>query len=113
MPVWVVALMTVITAVGASSGFWAYLQSRDTAKSASTQLLMGLARDRIIHLGSRYIEQGWLTRDEYEDLETYLYNPYKKFGGNGLAKRIMEEVARLPFYDHRRIDLHPKKEDNS
>lgn len=27
----------------------------------------------------------------------YLYAPYEKMGGNGSAKRMMEEVRRLPI----------------
>ena len=28
----------------------------------------------------------------------YLYKPYEKMGGNGSAKRIMNEVNRLPIH---------------
>jgi hypothetical protein len=58
---------------------------------------MGLAHDRIIFLGSKYIDRGWITKDEYEDLNTYLYEPYSQFGGNGLAKKVMLDVEKLPM----------------
>ena len=35
--------------------------------------------------------------DEYENLNTYLYEPYKKLGGNGSALRVMQEVNKLPI----------------
>ena len=60
-------------------------------------MLVGLAHDRILCLGMLYIERGYVTRDEYENLYEYLYRPYLKMGGNGSAKRIMQEVDRLPI----------------
>lgn len=87
----------VVVAFAASSGFWAYIQKRNDKQGATTILLLGLAHDRIIALGMNYIERGWLTKDEYEDFVKYLYAPYSKFGGNGLAEKVMNEVSRLPF----------------
>lgn len=49
------------------------------------QLLVGLAHDRIVYLGMKYIERGYITRDEYENLNDYLYVPYAAAGGNGSA----------------------------
>jgi hypothetical protein len=95
MEPWVVAALASITSLAASSGFWAYLQSRDKTKTAVARLLMGLAYDKIMHLGVSYIERGWISKDEYEDFRKYLYEPYKDFGGNGVAERIMLEVSQL------------------
>lgn len=50
-----------------------------------------------MYLGMRYIDRGWITQDEYENLNTYLYEPYKKLGGNGSALRVMQEVNKLPI----------------
>lgn len=87
--------------LAASSGFWIYLrnrtQDRDTARNANTQLLMGLAQNKILELGMKYIERGWVTKDEYQDLRQYLFEPYTQLGGNGTAERIMHAVERLPF----------------
>lgn len=90
--------MTVICAVIASSGFWAFLQNRRDKKDVKTQMLVGLAHDRIISLGMQYIDRGFITQDEYENLYEYLYKPYEKLGGNGSAKRIMQEVNKLPIH---------------
>jgi hypothetical protein len=62
-------------------------------------MLIGLGHDRIMYLGMRYIDRGWITRDEYENLNTYLYEPYKNLGGNGSALRVMQEVNKLPIRD--------------
>lgn len=91
-------LITVVCSVLASSGFWAYIQRRSEKRDGKTQLLIGLAHDRIIELGMKYIERGWITQDEYENLNDYLYQPYAKEGGNGSAARVMEEVRKLPIH---------------
>lgn len=92
-------LVTVLASVIASSGFWAWFTKKSDKKSATTQLLLGLAHDRIVFLGMQYIKRGWITKDEYDDFIKYLYTPYSNFGGNGLAEKVMEEVAKLPFHN--------------
>lgn len=92
---WFQMLMTIIASVFASSGFWAWLQYRSNKKDDKTQMLIGLAHDRIIFLGLKYIERGYITHDEYENLRTYLFEPYKKLGGNGSAEKVMKEVEKL------------------
>ena len=95
-------VLAVIAAVGGSSGLWAYLTARHNKKSTNTRLLMGLAHDRIVHLGMSYIDRGWVTRDEYDDLLQYLWKPYSEFGGNGLAEKIVADVSKLPIYSRSR-----------
>lgn len=97
-------ILTILGTVLASSGFWAFMQERAKRKAAEnrqnnleTKMLIGLAHDRIIFLGMTYIERGFVTQDEYENLYEYLYLPYEKLGGNGSAKRIMTEVNQLPI----------------
>lgn len=91
------AILVAITTLGASSGFWAYLQHRGSSKDANSKLLMGLAYAKIVQLGLQYIEQGWISSDELEEFQKYLYEPYKELGGNGVAARIMTEVNGLPM----------------
>lgn len=93
-------LITVVCAVLASSGFWAYIQHRREKKDLRTQMLIGLGHDRIIYLGTKYIERGYITQPEYENLHDYLYKPYHAMGGNGSGERIMREVEKLPIRDH-------------
>lgn len=95
------AAITIVCSVLASSGLWAYLSARHEKHDAKGEMLMGLAHDRIMELGTYYIERGWITRDEYEDLAVYLYKPYSKLGGNGSAKHIMELVDHLPIKKER------------
>ena len=58
-------------------------------------MLLGLGHDKIMYLGMKYVERGYITRIEYENLVVYLYMPYKKMGGNGVAERLMREVDKL------------------
>lgn len=98
MDTWLQTLITVLCSVIASSGFWALLSKKVERKDSSIDMLIGLGHDRIIFLGMKYIERGWITQEEYENLYEYLYIPYKKLGGNGSAKRVMEEVNKLPIH---------------
>lgn len=97
MASWLQIVLTIFTSVLASSGLWAFLGSRLDRHSAQKDMLIGLGHDRIMYLGMRYIDRGWITQDEYENLNTYLYEPYKKLGGNGSALRVMQEVNKLPI----------------
>lgn len=99
MESWLQMAVTVVCAVVASSGFWAYVQKRSEKTDVKTQMLVGLAHDRILFLGMNYVERGYITRDEYENLYEYLYRPYEKMGGNGSAKRVMQEVNKLPIHN--------------
>ena len=72
-------------------------KQRDEAMKRQSKLLLGLAHDRIVYLGCCYIERGYITKDEYENLHDYLYTPYKALGGNGSAEHIMDEVEDLPI----------------
>lgn len=90
-------IVAIFVACMGSSGLWAIILKMYEKKSNKTKLLIGLAHDRICYLGGVYIERGWITADEYENLHDYLFVPYEQNGGNGTAKKIMDEVGRLPI----------------
>jgi hypothetical protein len=52
----------------------------------------------------KYIQRGWITEEEYKNLNDYLYKPYEELGGNGSAKRIMMEVNKLPIRQIRFVE---------
>ncbi len=89
--------LAVICSLIASSGFWAMIAKRYDKKDTKTDMLVGLGHDRITSLGLSFINRGFIYEDEYENLHDYLYKPYAALGGNGSAKRIMEEVNKLPI----------------
>lgn len=94
-------MVSIVVAMFASTGFWSLLtyliQRRDSKNSAESQMLKGLAHDRICYLGELYIKQGYVTQDQFQNLHDYLYEPYTRLGGNGTAKKIMDEVRDLPL----------------
>lgn len=98
MDVWIQVAVPLAAAVLTSSGLWAVIARRADKGDAQRKMLVGLAHDRIVHLGMAYVDRGYVTQDEYENLNDYLYAPYEKMGGNGSAKRVMEEVRRLPMH---------------
>lgn len=106
MESWQQIALTVFSSVLASSGLWTYMIKRLEKKDVKAKMLIGLGHDRIMYLGMHYINrkdengQAWITRDEYENLYKYLYEPYNEMGGNGSAKRLMVEVDKLPIKIH-------------
>ena len=74
MEPWIQMVVTIVCSVIASSGFWAFVNKRSDSRDVKTEMLV-----------------------EYENLYQYLYKPYEKMGGNGSAKRIMNEVNKLPL----------------
>lgn len=98
-------IIAIVCSVMASSGFWAFLSNHSGYKDAKSELLMGLAYDRILFLGTMYLNRGCITYDEYEDLYKYLFKPYQRMGGDGRAKRIMDEVNKLQTCN-KKHDLH-------
>ena len=99
MSEWIKTAITILLAFVGSAGFWGFLEARRKKSDANTRLMVGLAHDRIMYLGMKYIERGYITRDEYENLNDYLFEPYSEAGGNGSAKRVMEEVRKLPLHN--------------
>lgn len=94
-------IISMVIAVFGSTGFWALItymiQRRDTKESAESQMLKGLAHDRICYLGNQYIKQGYVTQADYQNIHDYLFVPYRRLGGNGTAEKIMDEVKNLPM----------------
>lgn len=93
-------IIPIIVAVFASTGFWQFINNQIEAKkkkkSDETELILGLAHDRIYDLCRHYIARGDITTSEYDNL-MYLYRPYHKCGGNGTGDKLIEEVDKLPM----------------
>ena len=134
-------IVLIISAIFASSGFWAFLQSRFQSRDSNSKkerenkereeamkkeqealkkeqeeiknqqkeilgqielqskMLRGLAYDRIISLSMPYLDRGYITKSEFENLSKYLFDPYKALGGDGIAEKIMADVKQLPIHD--------------
>jgi hypothetical protein len=101
-------LLTILCSVIASSGVWAVVLKLMDKKDVKTQMLIGLGHDRIMYLATLYISRGnWITTEEYENLVDYLYKPYAAMGGNGSAKRLVDEIKKM---DIKPNDYVPQKE---
>lgn len=91
---------TIILAVIGSGGFWTLLQFIVTKltekRSATSKMLLGLGHERILEQCAFYKLRGYITPDEYAELERYLYKPYIQLGGNGAVEREMQRVRALP-----------------
>lgn len=89
-------IITIIVAIFGSTGFWSWLSGRRAKRDGASKLLLGLAYRSIVESSERYIARGYIAVDEYDELNRYLYEPYKAMGGNGTAAKLMEEVKKLP-----------------
>jgi len=93
---WYEIALTVLGSILASNGLWSLISRIVDKRSGKDRLLMGLAYSEIINRAEQYIQRGYISTDEYNELDRYLYEPYKKMGGNGTAARLMEQVQKLP-----------------
>lgn len=93
---WYEFVLAVIGAILASNGLWSMISRFLDKHSGKDRLLMGLAYSEIINRAEQYIARGFISTDEYHELFHYLYEPYKKMGGNGTAARLMDKVRLLP-----------------
>ena len=91
---------TIIITIVSSGGFWTLLQFIVTKltekRTATSKMLLGLGHERILEQCAFYKLRGYITPDEYSELEKYLYEPYRKLGGNGAVEREMQRVRALP-----------------
>ena len=101
----IILLISIGGSVFASAGFWSFVtyacNKKNSCKSAESKMLLGLGHDRILYLGSVYLKEQCITKDEYENLYDYLYLPYKELGGNGTAKKMIDDVSKLPIVSSR------------
>lgn len=79
-----------------------YTKDKEELENMKKQLstfevaMKALAHDKIYKLTDDYIERGWVTLDELDNLE-YLYTAYRGLGGNGTGEKRYNRVQRLPI----------------
>ena len=79
-----------------SVGFWTFVQHLLDKRSVSRQAMLGLMYLGVKMSCQKLIDRGWATTEEIEDIEKYMYEPYKALGGNGTAEMLMNKVKALP-----------------
>lgn len=85
-----------VTALLGSSGIWAWAKTRTIRNSSEDRLLLQVAKNQLVAQGRKHLKRGYITMDEYEEYEAE-YRVYSNLGGNGLARRIFEQVNELPM----------------
>lgn len=68
-------------------------QKKDNGIEAGVRILL---YERIKYLGNHFVERGYVTRDEYEDLIKMHEVYHTALGGNGYLDNLMLEVNKLP-----------------
>lgn len=86
----------ILSALFGAPGMWAWVKTKTDGNNNSAKLLLAVSRNQLIALGRTYLERGYITMDEYEEYESE-YHIYSALGGNGLARRIFEQVDDLPM----------------
>lgn len=85
-----------ITALLGGSGIWAWAKAKGERNDTEDKLLLHVAKNQLVYQGRKYLKRGYITMDEYEEYEDN-YKLYSGLGGNGLARRIFEQVDELPM----------------
>lgn len=93
---WVILIVGVIAAIFGSTGFWSWIQSRKNDESNESKMIKGIAYCKIVEKAEKAIARGYIRTEEYDELYTFLFEPYKAMGGNGTAEKLMNEVKSLP-----------------
>lgn len=88
-------ITAVVISVLGSNGLWALIQSIVGASSAKDRMILGLGHAEIFRQAEHYINRGGITTEELEDLNKYLYKPYKEMGGNGTAETLVNKCKEL------------------
>lgn len=85
-----------ITTVLSGPGIWAWAKTRTQRNDSEDKLLLQVAKTQLVDQGREYLKRGYIMMDEYEEYESE-YQVYSSLGGNGLARRIFEQVDDLPM----------------
>ena len=79
-----------------SVGFWTFVQHLMDKHSTRNKAITGLMYLGIKMSCMALINRGWASMEEIEDIEKYMFEPYKELGGNGTAEILMNKVKALP-----------------
>lgn len=81
------------------SGFFSLWQTRRKKADGVRDGIKILLYDRIKYLGKEYLERGYVTTEELEDLTTMhdIYHDPEGLNGNGFLDALMNNVSKLPL----------------
>lgn len=75
-----------------------YVLESTSASNKNMDLILSSYRFRLTQLCKAYIQRGFMTNAEYEQLVEF-YKVYAGLGGNGQAKTYYERAVQLPVHD--------------
>lgn len=87
----------------------AELENMKGKLSALEIAMKALSHDKIYKLTDEYIDRGWVTLDELDNLE-YLYTAYRSLGGNGTGEKRYKRVQDLPIKNQKNDLIKSKDE---
>ena len=76
-----------------------YLRTIQSEDSRKFDIIIASYRFRLCQLCKIYLNRGYMTSAEYEQLNEF-YKTYTGLGGNGAAKEWYDKVKVLPVHDH-------------
>ena len=110
----ITGVITLLIGIFGSTGFWTYRTAKREKNSEvykkiddieikvdgyiekMQQMMMGQTYVNIVRTCEYWIERGWVEQDDIRDLEHYMYDPYREWGGNGTAERLFNRACQLP-----------------
>lgn len=75
-----------------------YVLESNTVANKHMDLILASYRFRLTQLCKAYIQQGFMSNTEYEQLVEF-YKVYAGLGGNGQAKTYYDRAVQLPVHD--------------
>jgi hypothetical protein len=83
------------TLVSSLFNIWQTRKKKNDGVRAGMKMLL---YDRIKHLGKGYIQRGYVTTDELEDLTAMHEIYHEELEGNGFLDTLMKNVKSLPIH---------------
>jgi hypothetical protein len=96
MNYWITGIITILTGILGSTGFWVLVQNQRDKKSKERVAIMAMLFMAVKMSCKSCLRRGWATTEEIEDIEKYMFEPYKEMGGNGTAEMLMKKIQNLP-----------------
>lgn len=93
-------IIAIVSAIFVSSGFWNFItkwwETNHNTKSVESMAILALLHDKLYYLTHRYaVVEKTISIDELDNL-TYLFEPYREMGGNGICEQLYNECLKLP-----------------
>ena len=75
-----------------------YIREVDVNENNRINLIIASYRFRLVQLCQIYLNQGYMTSEQYEQLSEF-FKVYSGLGGNGQAKAYYDKAMQLPVKD--------------